>query len=784
MTIRRRLILSLVAIVGLFALNLGVYWWADGERRKSVRQLTDAVDKQLRVAEFAGQVGDLQERTALFAALLGTEDQPALEVEELQAAIDAIGTLRNRAGELTRRANENDQAAMTGMADAFERTAGQWTAFYAQFSPSHSPEPSADAVTQPAQAPVTRIDAPTDAFDALSSSLATLDRAEQAAVNQATTAITEVETLTTRTTLIIFGVSATLALVLALSLIRTVSRGLGTLKRGAIRIGEGDLQHRIGLTSNDEMGDLSQAFDQMSDRLELTMREVQSARDAATEANRAKSTFLANMSHELRTPMNAIIGYTEMLIEDAEDTGQEDFIPDLEKVLAASRHLLSLINDVLDLSKIEAGGMTLFIEEFSPVTLIADVVNTVRPLVGQNANELTVNIEPSMDAMTADQTKVRQTLFNLLSNACKFTERGSISLTASQDRQADTIVIEVSDSGIGMDEEQLKRVFEPFTQADSSTSNRYGGTGLGLSISKEFCELMGGRIVVDSEINEGTTFSVTLPRVMAEAESSHSAEPVSLPAGSGRGTVLVIDDDERVLELSARILKKQGFSVATSNNGERGLELARALHPTAVILDIIMPGMDGWQVLSALKADSETAELPVVLMTMLDDRETGFALGATEYLTKPIDRNRLAEFFDQLAPETSTGDILVVEDDRATRAALCRSLEQRGSTVRSAENGRIALVAMQERQPDLIFLDLMMPEMDGFEFLEHLRANDAWRGVAVVVITAKSLTEHERARLNGYVDEVVQKSGQSPDDIFSSVNDLLAQMGKTRLPST
>ncbi|MCH9670842.1 MAG: response regulator [Gammaproteobacteria bacterium] len=783
MTIRRRLTYSLIVIVGLFALNLGVYSWADVQRSKSVNALRDAVTKQLMVAQLTNDVEDQQERTSLLAALLGTDDQPNLNTEELEDAITSIEQLRNATIELTSLADSSDRSYVNTVWTTFGDLASRWTAFYAQFSPSAAATPSADASTPPNPASHFTISAPHDEYDALSNALAALNQIEQGAVNSATKAINDVEQVTRRTTLIIFGCSATLALILAFSLIRTVSGGLATLKRGVLRIGQGDLEHRIGHNTRDEMGDLSRAFDQMTDKLESTMKEAQAAQASANEANRAKSTFLANMSHELRTPMNAIIGYTEMLVEDAHDANQPEFVPDLEKVLAASRHLLSLINDVLDLSKIEAGGMTLYIEPFDIEPLVNEVATTVSPLVEQNTNRLTLDVDADIGAMHADQTKLRQTLFNLLSNACKFTQNGTIAVSAKSETtdDGDAIRFCVQDSGIGMTEEQLARVFEPFTQAESSTAHHYGGTGLGLSISKEFCELMGGSIDVSSAPQGGTTFTVRLPREV-RPPTSLAREPVVV-AGQ-RGTILVIDDDARVLDLSTRILAKQGFSVATAQAGEQGLAMATQLQPTAILLDIIMPGMDGWQVLTALKADPATAAIPVVMMTMLDDRQTGFALGATEYLTKPIDRQRLTDFFDALAPDTITGDVLVVEDDEATRAGLGRALEARVATVRMADNGRAALALMQQRTPDLIFLDLMMPEMDGFEFLEHLRTNAAWREVAVVVITAKSLSADERARLNGYVDEVVQKSGQSANDIFESVNGLLAQIGKARLSST
>jgi PAS domain S-box-containing protein len=501
--------------------------------------------------------------------------------------------------------------------------------------------------------------------------------------------------------------------------------------------------------------------------------ELLEARRGAETANAAKSQFLASMSHELRTPLNAIIGYSEMLQEDAADAGQTDFIPDLEKIHGAGRHLLTLINDVLDLSKIEAGRMDLHIETFDLQATIDAVVATVAPLVGKNGNQFDVQVASDLGPMRSDQTRVRQVLLNLLSNASKFTEQGTIQLEVARVSGADAqelVEFRVSDTGIGMSAEQLDRVFEAFAQAEASTSSRYGGTGLGLAISRRFCQMMGGDIIVQSTVGRGSLFTVSLPVELQEQSDVAEQEPRTpsgerSPLGSA-GCVLVIDDDPAARDLVRRLLQREGFDVREASGGEEGLQRAREVRPDAITLDVLMPKMDGWSVLSALKSDTDLAHIPVVMLSILDEQTVGYALGASEYLTKPIERDRLASVLSKYRRAPEARGALVVEDNEAVRGLLRRILEQEGWVVREAEHGRAALTAMEAAQPDLVLLDLMMPEMDGFEFLETMRANDGWGAVPVVVITAKDLTDEERARLNGGVARIVEKARLDADHLL------------------
>ncbi|MGH7307670.1 MAG: ATP-binding response regulator, partial [Candidatus Rokuibacteriota bacterium] len=501
-------------------------------------------------------------------------------------------------------------------------------------------------------------------------------------------------------------------------------------------------------------------------------------------ADRHKSEFLANMSHELRTPLNAIIGYSEMLQEDAADLGAEQFTDDLHKINAAGKHLLELINAVLDLSKIEAGKMELYLETFDVAGLVRDIAAVIQPLAAKNTNRLDVRCPDEIGTMRADLTKVRQALFNLLSNACKFTERGTISLAVAREELDGQgwMVFSVSDTGIGMTPEQLTRLFEVFSQADAATTRRFGGTGLGLALSRRLCRMMGGDVTVESEAGRGSTFTIRLPVHVAESAEEEAAAPAA-PAEralTGVGTVLVIDDEPAVRDLMQRFLIKEGFRVVPAAGGEEGLRQARELRPDAITLDVMMPGMDGWAVLSALKADPDVADIPVIMLTIVDDKNLGYALGASEYLTKPLDRERLVTVLKKYRRDLP---VLVVDDDAVLRQLLRRTLEPEGYAVVEAENGRVALERLREVSPSVILLDLMMPEMDGFEFVTEFRRHDAWRAIPIVVITARDLSRDDHERLNGYVQKILQKGAQGRDQLLAEVRELVTSSVARRRPT-
>lgn len=538
-------------------------------------------------------------------------------------------------------------------------------------------------------------------------------------------------------------------------------------------------------TSEDELTNaIMVALHMMAEELSAARQDLIDAHDKAIEANETKSKFLANMSHELRTPLNAIIGYTELINEDAEEDGLDHIVEDSTKILVAARHLLSLISDILDLSKIEAGKMDLYIEAFSVPSLCEQIATTIDPLAKNKNNTFDIFVDPQLITMHSDQTKLRQILINVLSNANKFTKDGRVgfkacTLTVDSEEWVRFII---EDTGIGIAPERLAAIFDPFTQEDGSTTRRFGGTGLGLAISNHFSQMMGGSINVESTIGKGSTFTIDLPiytnkeeslQTLSEVSSQPSIVPLNTTSASLR--ILLVDDDPTVHELTRRFIEDPSVAIASAYSGQAALDLLNDEPlPDVVLLDILLPDIDGQNILAKIKTNQRLKHIPVVIISMTDNKTMAFALGASDYFVKPLDYDNLLTTLTKLLQKDAPNRVLVAEDDDSSREYVCRMLKNRGYQVFEAANGQDVIDFLQDDKPDMILLDLVMPKLDGFEVIEHIQTNPEWANIPVVIFTGMDLSKEDFLRLGPFKNDVLPKGQTTTDNLFWKVLSMMA----------
>ncbi len=506
---------------------------------------------------------------------------------------------------------------------------------------------------------------------------------------------------------------------------------------------------------------------------ERQAREAHIEAKAAESARMAQQTFLANMSHELRTPLNAVIGYTELVIEELQDANLDEHLSDMRRIERASLHLLELINDVLDMSKIQAGHVDLEVTACDIAALLLEVQDTVAPAAEKNGNKVTLEFTGEIE-VESDALRLKQALLNVASNACKFTSDGTIVLEAFG--REDDVLVTVRDEGIGMTQETLDRVFHAFVQANPSTERVYGGTGLGLAISKDLCDLMGVKVGVESVQGEGTTFWFEVPRrfhtedaVVARKEAPTLGDEVKGLSGMN---VLIIDDDPDVHELVSRYLSKEGVETLSAYDGAQGIHAARERSPDFILLDIKLPTINGWDVLTVLKSDPDTASIPLLMVSIESESSRAFHLGAQDFIVKPVTRERLLETLSRFKDHEREGTVLIVEDDNDLRHIMRKQVEQQapGWRTRVASNGLVAQEELQiDHDVDLIMLDLMMPGMDGFGLLEVLADHDDWRHIPVVVVTAMELTPTQRDTIKSHTSSIIEKGKSTPAEIATRV---------------
>jgi signal transduction histidine kinase/DNA-binding response OmpR family regulator len=621
-----------------------------------------------------------------------------------------------------------------------------------------------------------------------------------------------------RTVIKVTAIVVLLAIGLTIFLVRLIVDPVQQLVDATERVASGDLDKPVQVMTNDEIGELGVSFNKMiavlkryrtelegysktlqnkveerTKALRLTNEELFKTNQQLEAVSKLKSEFLMNMSHELRTPLNAIIGFSEILRDQSFGELNERQLKYAQNIVVSGKHLLQLINEILDLAKVESGKTELQFETFPVAGFIAEIVNFARGLGLKKDITVRERLSPKLESVTADRKKLKQIFYNLVGNAIKFTpNNGWVEISTDVVGDFETSNVEeivfrrygefcVRDNGIGIDKEDQERVFQEFQQVDGSQARQFEGAGLGLALTKKLVELHGGSIWVESEKGKGSAFYLTLPitdeNIVEPEKEAEPAEdekiiPAPAPDDKERERVLVVEDDERAFELISTYLEEAGYEVSHATTGREAVRAAHLAQPVLILLDVILPDKDGWTVLQQLKSSTETAHIPVIITSMLQDEETGRRLGAADYIVKPVGRKVLLERIEKLKWATAREritSVLVVDDERDFVELLCSMLEAESFSVSRAYSGLEGIEFASKNKPDFIFLDLMLPDISGFEVVEFLKMDANTKDIPIVIVTAKELTDEEKQSLDGKIEALAKKGDYTRADFLDEI---------------